>query len=270
MRTAFKGTVTFGLLSIPIRMGTAMDTRASLFHHTHKKCATRIKQKRWCDTCACEIPEFSEVGKGVELADETMALVTDEDLDVLRGWDNKTVKLIHFTPAGQVDVRLYDQTYYVEPVDGGAPAYTLLLAAMPEGMAAVCTIGYRDRAALALLLPAGGHFELVTLRWPAELRTCDVTIPPVQPARPQEIKMASQLIRSMTRDFDPAEHTDTYTEALVRLVSRKQAGTPAAAARPVNPATPYTNMMELLQASIAEQKTATKAPARRRATAKAS
>jgi DNA end-binding protein Ku len=270
MRTAYKGTFHFGLLAIPIRMGTAMDTRASLFHHTHKQCSTRIKQKRWCPTCGVEVSDFSDVGKGVELADETMALISDEELDALRVWDNKTIKLIHFTPAAQVDVRLYDQTYYMEPVDGGGPAHALLLAAMgaSEGLGAVCTVGYRDRAALALMVIRDGHFELTTLRWPSELRRADVTLPPVQPARAQEVKMATTLVRSLTRPFDPAEHTDKYRDALVGLVAAKAAGQPAGTPVPAqSTAGQYDDMMSLLQASIAETRAAKPKSRARRAPA---
>lgn len=272
MRTAFKGTFQFGLLAIPIRMGTAMDTRASLFHHTHKACGTRIKQKRWCETCACEVPDFADIGKGVELADGMMALITDEELDELRVWDNKTVKLVHFTPVTGIDTRLYDQTYYVEPVDGGGPAHALLLAAMQqvEGLAAVCTVGYRDRVALAVMVIRDGHFELTTLRWPAELRPADVKLPPVPTPRSQEVKMATQLVKSMTRDFNPADHVDSYRQALVELVGAKEAGTPAAAVRPQDPAQPYADMMVLLQQSIAEQKQVAAAKPARTRRAKAS
>jgi len=265
MRTAWKGTFQFGLLAIPIRMGTAMDTRASLFHHTHKACATRIKQKRWCETCQVEVSDFSDVGKGVELADETMALITDEELDELRVWDNKTIKLVHFAQASEVDVRLFDQTYYVEPVDGGGPAHALLMAAMEQapGLAAVCTVGYRDRAALALMTIRDGHFEVTTLRWPAELRPADVKLPPVQAPRTQEVKMAGQLVKSMTKPFDPAAHVDEHRAALVDLVTAKANGvSPSRPAPAKDQSGAYNDMMSLLQQSIDAERAKT-APKRR-------
>src|SRR5580704_16895411 len=115
MRTAWKGTFQFGLLAIPVRLGTAADSRASMFHQMHAGCGGRIQQHRYCGVCGKEVA-WADVAKGVEMADGSMTAVTDDELDELRAWENKTITLLHFAPAGQVDVLLYYAAYYVEPV----------------------------------------------------------------------------------------------------------------------------------------------------------
>jgi DNA end-binding protein Ku len=118
-----------------------------------------------------------------------------------------------------------------------------------------------------MLQPRDGMFVVSTLRWPDQVRPADVKIPQVQPPRPQEVKMAAQLVKSMTRPFDPAAHTDEHRQRLVDLVTAKQAGAPVPAVKPKDPAKPYADMMDLLQQSIAAHKQATKKPARRGAPA---
>lgn len=268
MNTAWKGTFTFGLVTIPIRMGVTAGTRDSMFHQMHAGCGGRIKQKRWCETCGADGVDWSQVAKGVELPDGTMAEVTAEELDQLRAWEPKTLTLLHFTPAAQVDPLLYDASYYAEPSDGGGPAYALLLSAMDDGLAAVCHMAFKDRVALAILRPRDGMFVVTTLRWPGELRTADVKVPPLGSVRPQETQMAARLIKTLTRDFNPGEHVDTFRNALVELVAAKEGTTGDTPAVPrKDPAKQYGDMMSLLKASIDAEKQKTTPRRRSRKTA---
>jgi len=266
LRTAYKGTLKFGLLAIPIRMGTALDGRPSMFHRMHAECGARVSQQYRCPQCEKTV-EYAELGRCVELADGSSAAVTDGELDQLKVWENKTITLEYFCREDEIDPLLFEQHYYMEPVDGGAAAHALLISAIGEGLAAVVTIGYRDKVVLGLLRPQpGGFFVVTTMRWPGELRAADVKLPPVQPPRPQEVKMATQLVRSMTRRFDPAAHANTYRDQLVALVQSKGAQpTGPSAVKP--PEKAYADMMDLLQASIAAQKATT---AKRPRAAKAS
>jgi DNA end-binding protein Ku len=274
MRSAWTGTIVCGPLNMPVKLGvTVPSTRPSMFHRTHVACGTRIKQKTYCPACDIDLPDTSAVGKGVELADKTMVLFTDEELESLRVWDAQVLKLEHFCPAAQVNPKLFDQTYYLEPDKGGAPAHRLLLDAMTQmdGVCAAGTIGYRDRTAPAILRVVDGTFEVTTLRWPEELRPADVKVPPTQEPRPQEIKMMAQFIKTLTRDWDPAEHADTRTQAVLDLTEAKAAGAaPAAAAPPRTQEARYTDMMALLQADIAARTPARKPRARKTPAAKAS
>ena len=269
MRSAWTGTIQCGPLNLPVKLGvTVPSARPSMFHRTHTVCATRIRQKTYCPTCDIDLPDTTEIGKAVELADKTMALFTDEELESLRVWDAQVLKLEHFCPASQINRKLADQIYYVEPDKGGGPAHRLLLDAMSllEGVCAVGTIGYKDRTAPAIIQPVDGIFEVTVLRWPEELRSADVTLPPTQQPRAQEVKMMTQFIRTLTRDWDPAEHADTRTQAVLDMVAAKADG-----AAPVSPArvkkdtsTAYADMMNLLQADIAAKTASKPAPRRRR------
>jgi DNA end-binding protein Ku len=266
MRTAWKGTFQLNaLIGVPIRMGTALDARGSLFHQAHRPCSGGIiKQERRCEKCHAKDVPYDQIGKGIDMADGTRMLFDDDEIDALKAWENKTLTLIHFCPATQVDVRLYDQTYYVEPVDAGGAAHALLLAAIPDGLVAVCTMGFKDKAVPAVMRVTGGHFEVVTLRHPEELRPADVKLPPVT-LRPKEVQMAARLVKSMTRDFNPAEHANTYRQQLVDLVAARSEGVlPVVPAAAKSTAGQYGDMMSLLEASIAETKTkprARRAPA---------
>ena len=265
MRSAWTGTIQCGPLSLPVKLGvTVPSSRPSMFHRTHIPCGTRIKQVTHCPACDVDLPPGSaEVGKGVELDDKTMVLFSDEDLEALRVWDAQVLKLDHFCPAGQVNPKLFDQTYYVEPDKGGGPAHRLLLDAMAaqEGLCAVGTIGYKDRTAPALLRVVDGIFEVTVMRWPEELRNADVTLPPVQAPRPQEVKMMAAFIKSLTRDFDPAEHADQRAQAVLEMVAAKSNGAVAPQVTPKDTSGGYHDMMALLQADIAQRKQ--QAPAKR-------
>ena len=273
MRTAWKGTVQLGLLAIPVRLGNATDTKNdSLFHQMHDGCGGRIRQARRCELCEKENLEWGDIAKGVELADGTMVPVTDDELAELRVWEPKTIKILHFAQKDEIDPLLFDQDYYLEPVDGGAPAHQLLAAAMSqtEGLAAVCEVGWPHKLQLALMHLRDGKFVVTLLRWPSQVRVCDVKVPPVLPARPQEVTMATRLVKSMTKKFDPDEHTDAYRERLVELVTAKASGSAPAVPAAKDQAQKYTDMMDLLQASIAAQKATTKPRARKTPAAKAS
>jgi Ku protein len=265
MRSAWTGTIQCGPLNLPVKLGvTVPSTRASMFHRTHTVCGTRIKQKTHCPTCAKDLPDTTEIGKGVELDDKTMVLFTDDELESLRVWDAQVLKLEHFCPAGQINPKLRDQVYYVEPDKGGGPAHRLLLDAMAgmDGVCGVGTIGYKDRTAPAVIQVVDGIFEVTVLRWPEELRSADVTLPPTQTPRPQEIKMMAQFVKTLTRDWDPAEHVDGRAQSVLDMVAAKSAGAMPVPLRARDTAAQYTDMMSALQGAIAE-KTKTKPRARR-------
>jgi len=272
MRSAWTGTIQCGPLNMPVKLGvTVPSARPSMFHRTHTVCGTRIKQKTHCPTCGIDLPDTTEIGKGVELDDKTMVLFTDEELESLRVWDAQVLKLEHFCPAAQINPKLRDQVYYVEPDKGGGPAHRLLLDAMTgmDGVCAVGTIGYKDRTAPAVIQVVDGIFEVTVLRWPEELRSADVTLPPTQTPRPQEIKMMGQFIKTLTRDWDPAEHVDGRAQAVLEMVAAKSAGAMPVPLRAKDTAAQYTDMMSALQGAIAE-KTKTKPRARRAPAAQAS
>jgi DNA end-binding protein Ku len=273
MHTAHKTVIQFGLLSIPVRLGVTAGKPAGLFHQVHGKmitekqgrkevtrqCGGQLKQDRFCSACGEEHVTYGDVAKGFEVPGTGQhVILTDDEIEKSRGWQAKTFQVEHFAPAGQADPLLFDSHYFVEAVDGGQRAAALLLSVMEsKDLTAIGTIGFRDREAPAILWVRDHAFMLTTLFWPEDLRTADLFQHPVEAPWPSEVKMAAQLIDSMTRDFDPAEHTNTYAANVRELAMAKAAGSDL----PAGPPAPKTSsgapdLTAVLTASIAERKKA--------------
>jgi DNA end-binding protein Ku len=257
VRTAWKGSISCGLLVIPVRLGVTIPTSSkTMFHQIHKGCGGQVKQLRRCERCA-EMVDYADVAKGAEIPGTDVLLeVTDEELEALRDWETKTIAIQHFTPD-PVDPLLREQAYYVAPGDGASRACALLRDAMVAGgLAAVCRIGYATHDSLAVLEVLDGRFLVTKLWWPALLRPADqdTQIDPAMAPRSQELLMASQLLKSMTRPFVPGEHVDGYRESVGVLLAAKSAGrVPAPALAGAGPAG---DMMAVLQQSLAALKPA--------------
>lgn len=264
MRTAWKGSIQCGLLVIPVRLGLTASDPKTMFHQIHSGCGGRIKQRRFCSADGAEV-EWADIAKGAEIPGrDNLVQVTDDELEQLRDWENKTIRIDHFTPAGTIDPLLYEAAYHVAPGEGAQLPCALLRDAMVQAsLSAVCRIGFPTRDALGLLDVRDGRFLFARLRWPAEMREADQdsVIDPAATPRPQELKMAASLLKSMTRPFDPAAHVDTYREAIGALLLAKANGTPAALPRPA--ASPAPDLTAVLKQSIAAIKTIPKTTTRK-------
>jgi DNA end-binding protein Ku len=276
VHTAHKITIECGLLAIPARLGVVIPTSEnSMFHQVHTGCGGRIRQKRECELCRTMV-EYAEVGKGVEVPGTAeLVQITKEELDALQDWEAKTFRLDQFCPAGQVEPLLCGTTYRVSPghdAKGRAPAMraaALLAAAMTgEGLVGVGRFGN----SLAQLEVRDGEFLVTKLAWPVMLRPADqdTVIDPAMAPRPQELKMAATLLKTMTSDWRPDDHSDTHREAVMALVAAKAAGITVAAPARAG-AGPASDMMAVLQQSIDQvkaqrtTKTTSRAPRARKA-----
>jgi DNA end-binding protein Ku len=272
VRTASKVSIQCGMLVIPARLGVVIPTsEKTMFHQIHTGCGGRIRQFRKCELCDRQV-EYAEVGKGAEVpGTDMLAEVTTDELEALQDWEAKTLRILQFAPAGQVDPLLYGTAYRLAPghdAAGRPPAMraaVLLRDAMTTaGLVGVCRLAN----SLAMLEVRDGEFLVTKLAWPALLRPADqdTVIDPALGPRPQELKMAVALLKSMTADWDPAAHVDTYRESVLELVAAKASGAaPAVAA--VAPAVAYNDMMAVLQQSLDQVKATktTKAPRARKA-----
>ncbi|MDQ3733967.1 MAG: Ku protein [Actinomycetota bacterium] len=226
MRSIWRGAVSFGLVSIGVRMYSATEDKDVRFHQVHRGDGGRIKYKRVCSIDGEEVP-YSDIAKGFELPDGQLVILTDEDLEDMPLGTKHSIDVIEFVPGEQIDPILYEKTYYLEPDAGPAVRpYVLLRDALEEsGRMALTKIAIRQREALAAIRVRDGVLVLHTMRWPDEIRAADfgfldedITV------RPQELKMAESLIESMVADFDPDEFSDDYREAMTVLIESKQAG----------------------------------------------
>ncbi|HTP16443.1 MAG TPA: Ku protein [Streptosporangiaceae bacterium] len=225
MHSMWKGAISFGLVMIPVRLYAATEQKDITFRQVHRVDGGRIRFRRVCSIDGTEVA-YEDVAKGYELPSGEMVIVTDEDMAELPLPTTRSIEVLHFTPAEQLDPILYNRSYYVEPDASGTRAYVLLRDALERsGRVAIAQVALRQRESLATLRSRDGVLVLETLLWPDEVRAAafpfldeDVDV------RSQELKMAASLIDSMTVDFDASEYRDHYREALAELVNAKTEG----------------------------------------------
>ena len=251
MRSMWKGSISFGLVTIPVKLYTATEQRDVSFRQVHATDGGRIHFRRVCSTDDEEVP-FADVAKGYELPDGEMIVLTDEDLAQLPLPTARSIEVLNFSPADQVDPILWNRSYYVEPEPAGARAYVLLRDALERsGKVAVTRVALRQRESLAVLRSRDGLLVLETMLWPDEVRAADFPFLDQDiDVRTQELRMATSLIDSMTEDFDPDQYRDGYREALEQLIEAKVKGhevaPPAEPAAEEEPA----SLLDALQASL--------------------
>jgi DNA end-binding protein Ku len=225
MHSMWKGAISFGLVMIPVKLYAATETRDIAFRQVHRVDGGRIKFRRFCSVCDEEVP-YEEVAKGYELPGGEMVVLTEEDMAELPLATSRSIEVVNFVPAEQLDPIMLNRSYYVEPEAAGTRAYALLRDALERsGRIALAQVALRQREALATLRSRDGVLVLATLLWPDEVRTPafpfledDIAV------RPQELRMATSLIDSMTADYDPADYHDGYREAVQELVAAKTEG----------------------------------------------
>jgi DNA end-binding protein Ku len=251
MRSMWKGAISFGLVMIPVRLYAATEQKDISFRQVHREDGGRIRFRRVCSADGQEVP-YEDVAKGYELPDGEMVVLTEEDMADLPLPSTRSIEVLHFTPAEQLDPILFNRSYYVEPEAAGTRAYVLLRDALADsGRVAVAKVALRQRESLATLRVLNGVLVLETLLWPDEVRQAD--FPFLQDdvsARPQELTMAESLIDSMTVDFDADEYTDRYREAVIELVAAKSEGRELAQPGPVEVAAESASLADALRASL--------------------
>jgi DNA end-binding protein Ku len=265
MRSMWKGAISFGLVTVPVKLYTATEQRDVSFRQVHVKDGGRIHFRRVCSVDGEEVP-FADVAKGYELPDGEMVVLTDEDLAHLPLPTARSIEVLNFSPADQVDPILWNRSYYVEPEPAGTRAYVLLREALDRtGKVAVTKVALRQRESLAVLRTHDGVLVLETMLWPDEIRAADFPFLDQDiDVRAQELRMATSLVDSMTEDFEPDQYHDEYRVALEQLVAARVEGRevtpspePAADEEPAS-------LLDALQASLdAATKGRGPAPAKR-------
>ncbi len=225
MRSIWKGTISFGLVTIPVKLYSATEERDVSFHQVHREDGGRIKYKRVCSVDGEEVT-YGDIAKGYQLPTGETVVLTDEDLADLPLTTSRSIDVLQFVPLEQVDPIYFAKSYYLEPDRTGAKPYVLLRDALQEsGRVAVVKVALRQREQLATLRVRDGVFVLETMLWPDEIRTPDFPFldEDVQ-VRPQELAMAGSLIESLAEDFAPTEFSDGYRAALQAVIDAKIEG----------------------------------------------
>jgi DNA end-binding protein Ku len=223
MRAMWSGAVSFGLVSVPIKLYSATTNHDVRFHQVHGVDGGRIKYKRTCSACGEEV-EYADIVKGYETEDGELITLDENDLDSLPVASGHEIDVIEFVPADQIDPLLFDKSYYLEPETKAAKPYALLREALKEtDRMAVVKVALRQRESIALLRVRNKAIVLQTMLWPDEVREPDFDILDADvELRPQEQKMAASLVESLGADFDPAQFQDEYRDAVVELIESKK------------------------------------------------
>ncbi len=262
MRATWTGTIAWGMVSIPVKIGRATADEGLAMHQIHSDDGGRIQYKKYCAACGKEIP-LSEIAKGAELASGDTVPLSEDDLKQLPLPTAHEISVDSFADASEIDVAMHDKLYYVWPDSGGGKAYRLLYDALVgSGKVAVARIAIRTRESLAIVTPFKGVLALQTLFWPSEIRQPDF-LPALDAApepSPAEAKMAAALIAAASEAFAPEKYHDRYSEAVRALIDGQHA-VPAAAG---SGTAAGADLMEVLQQSLAKAQATTRKGAPRR------
>lgn len=251
MRSIWKGAISFGLVTIPVKLYSATEQRDVAFHQVHREDGGRIRFQRVCTKCGEEVP-YSDIAKGYELAGGDMVVLTDEDFEDLPLSTSRRIDVLLFAPMDQVDPIYFSKSYFLEPESQGAKPYVLLREALENsGKVAIVKIALRQRESLATLRVRDGVFVIETMLWPDEVRKADFPfLDEDVDIRAQELQMAGSLIDSMAGDFDPGEYKDAYREAVQAVIDAKVEGREVVAPAPEKEAPAAADLLSALRASV--------------------
>ncbi|HLX35679.1 MAG TPA: Ku protein [Candidatus Limnocylindrales bacterium] len=254
-RSMWKGAIQFGLVTIPVKLYVATESRAGIsFNMLHATDSSRIQMKIYCPEDE-KIIGRDETVKGYEYAPDKYVVIDDEDLEKLPLKTVRSIEIEQFVPSdnAEAQTRFVKQAYYIEPDKIGRKAFQLLREVLlDKGLTAICKFVIRDREALAAMNPYDHTMLLSTLYWPDEIRDIgELDIPKDEAElKPAEKRMAEQLIEAMTGEFDPAQYHDEYREALMQVIESKVEGRETVAAPEQPESTKLVDLMAALQASV--------------------
>lgn len=247
VRALWKGAVSFGLVTVPVRMYSATESHDLQFRQVRASDGSRIRYRRVAEADGQEVP-YREIARGFETPDGEVVILTDADMESLPNRSGREISVEKFVPAVQIDPILFDKSYYLEPDRSAAKAYSLLRETLRETeRMAVVTISVRNRMTMAVLRVREDVILLQTLLWPDEIRRPAFdTLAEVPEPTEKESKVARLLVESMSEDFDPDEFEDDYAVAVEALVQAKIAG--GEAGPPPGQAEPAGQVVDLLAA----------------------
>lgn len=227
MRAIWKGSVSFGLVSVPVKLYSATESHDVSFRQVHAKDGGRIRYQRICSLDGEEVA-YADIAKGYETEDGEMVILTDDDLADLPVTSSREIAVEKFVPSDQIDPLLFEKSYYLEPEKTGAKPYALLRQALQDAdRMAVVTVALRQRTTVAVLrvreTEAGDVIVLQTMMWPDEIRVPDFSVE-VGEVKDAEVKMANMLVETLSGDFDASEFSDDYADAVEALVKTKIEG----------------------------------------------
>ncbi len=256
MRAIWKGAVSFGLVSVPVKLYAATESHDVSFRQVHAKDGGRIKYQRVCALDGEEVA-YADIAKGYETEDGEMVILTDDDMAELPSTSSREIAVEKFVPREQIDPLLFEKSYYLEPEGAGAKPYALLRQALLDAdRMAVVTVALRQRTSIAVLRVKDDVIVLQTMMWPDEIRTPDFSVEPGD-VKPAEVKMAHMLVDTLAGDFDASEFEDDYAGAVEALVKSKiEGGEIKRTETSTKTSGEVVDLLAALQKSVAAAKTA--------------
>jgi len=249
--TVWKGHLTFGLISIPVRMFAAARGERVSFNQLHKVCHSRIKQPTFCPVCNRNV-ERSEIVKGYEYEKDQYVLFGEEELDKIEPPSAKVMEILEFVKLDEIDPLYLDASYYVTPEDAGLKAYSLLMQAMKEtGYGAIAKLTMHQREHIVIIRPGAKTMTLHTMFYSNEIRAAE-TVPENVEVKEPEKKLAEQLIQSLATPFQPQKYRDEYSDSVRAMIAAKLQGKEVAEA-PQPHMAPVIDLMEALKKSLASK-----------------
>ena len=258
MRAIWKGAVSFGLVSVPVKLYSATESHDISFRQVHAKDDGRIRYRRVCQVCGEEV-EYADIAKGYETDDGEMVVLTDDDLAQLPARSSREISVEKFVPSDQIDPMMLEKSYYLEPEGSGKKPYALLRDALRNSdRVAVVTVALRTRMTPAVLRVRDDVLVMQTLMWPDEIRDpAFASLADVGDATKQELKMAELLLETLAGDYDASDFEDDYAAAVHSLVEEKLEGGEVTRVKEEKPSSgEVVDLLAALQKSVAAAKTA--------------
>jgi DNA end-binding protein Ku len=254
-RAIWTGAISFGLVTVPVKMYSAVDRKSVRFHQLSGKTGVRVAQKRVDPQTDEEVP-YQDIVKGYEIAPDRYVRIEPAELDSLEPKKTKTIEIEEFVELSQIDPIYYDHPYYLAPGTGGAKPYRLLLEAMEEtGKVAIARVVIRSKEQLVAVRPMGIALGMATMLFPDEVlspeRLDEVAEAANAKTTKREVEIAKQLIESLAGDFEPDKFRDTYRDEVLALIERKAEGKEIAIQPPAEEVrAPAPDLMSALKASL--------------------
>jgi DNA end-binding protein Ku len=254
-RSIWTGAISFGLVTVPVKLYSALNRKTVRFHQLSGKTGARVVQKRIDPQSGDEVP-YEEIVKGYEIAPDRYVVIEPGELEALEPKKTRTIEIEDFVELTQIDPIYYEHPYYLAPGPGGAKPYRLLLEAMQQtGRVAIARVVMRSKEQLVAVRPMGDVLELATMLFGDEIlppeRIEDMPDPAEVKTTKRELDIAKQLVDSLAGDFEPGKYHDTYREQVLALIERKAQGEEIAVQPPAEEVpSPAPDLMSALKASL--------------------
>ena len=252
MRPLWNGTLTFGLVVIPVRLYAATERKSVTFHLLHDACHTPVKYLKWCPRCQREVPT-EEIVKAYEYRKGEYVVLTEEEMESIPGPVGHSIEILDFVELAEVDPVYYEKSFFLEPAEGADKAYALLLNSMKEeGKVALARVAVRAKETLAVVRAYKDRFLMMeTMFWADEVRSVEeLRVPSEAPLDEREKAMASMLVKTLSSGFDPFKYENRQREAVLALIEKKVQGKEIV--REPKPVVAPIDLMEALRKSIEE------------------